>query len=122
MLADPQSVTINAVANSLPRISSGATSGKFRKDDGNIVLVVSHQKAQGGRKTRSMIRLDHRKIAADPMITAQNLQYGMGTWLAVERPEVGYTLTEAKQVVDGFLSALQASSGLLVTKLLGEET
>jgi len=36
--ADPQTVTINAVANSLPRISSGNNAGGFSKDDGTVKL------------------------------------------------------------------------------------
>lgn len=121
MIAD-QTVTINAVPHTVPRVSSGVSSSKFREDDGELVLTVSHQKGRGGRTVRSMIRLDHKKVAADPMITAQNLQYNFSTWLALEKPEVGYTVVEAKQIVDGFIAALNASSGLLITKILGEET
>lgn len=121
MIAD-QTITINAVPHSVPRVSSGVSSSKFRKDNGDLTMIVSHQKGRGGRTVRSMIRLDHRKVAQDPMVTAQNLQYSMSTWLALEKPEVGYTVAEAKQIVDGFIAALNASTGLLITKLLGEET
>lgn len=117
--ADPQSVTINAVANSLPRVGSGNNSGSFSKDDGNVKLSLSHAY---GKRTRRTVRLDHRKVAADPLVAAQNLQYSMSCYIVVDVPPVGYTPAEAKQVVDGFLANLQASSGANLVKFLGGES
>lgn len=116
--ADPQSVTINAVANSLPRTSSGVNSGVFTKDDGNVRLSVSHQYA---KRTRRTIRLDHSKIAADPLISAQNIKYSMSAYLVVDMPITGYTVAEAKQIIDGLTAYLTVSSGARVTQLLGGE-
>lgn len=116
--ADPQSVTINAVANSLPRTSSGVNSGVFTKDDGNVKLSVAHQYA---KRTRRTIRLDHSKIAADPLISAQNIKYSMSAYLVVDMPITGYTVAEAKQIIDGLTAYLTASSGARVTQLLGGE-
>ncbi len=117
--SDPQSVTINAVANSLPRTASGDNTGAFTKDDGNVKLSVSHNL---GKRNRRTIRLDHRKVAADPLIAAQNLNYSMSTYIVVDVPPVGYSPAEAKQVVDGFLANLQASSGANLVKFLGGES
>lgn len=116
--ADPQSVTINAVANSLPRTSSGVNSGAFKKDDGNVTLEVSHQ--YGKSRTRRTIRLTHRKIAAD-VYTADNVLYSMSTYIVVDTPTAGYTLAEAKQVVDGLAAYLTTGTGARVTQLLGGE-
>lgn len=116
--ADPQSVTINAVANSLPRVSSTANAGVFQKDDGNVKLAVEHVY---GNRTRRTIRLDHRKIAADPLIAAQSILYSMSCYVVVNTPLTGYTVAEAKQVVDGLTAYLTASSGAKVTQLLGGE-
>lgn len=118
--ADPQSVTINAVAQTLPRTGQGIKSGEFTKDDGNVKLEVSHTVGKNARE-RSTIRLTHRKIAADPLTTAVNLQYSMSTYIVVDRPPVGYTLTEAKQIVDALTAYLTASTGARVTQLLGRE-
>jgi hypothetical protein len=120
MFADPQSVTINAVANSLPRTSSGVNNGAFTKDDGLVGLSISHQKS--GKKTRRLIRLNHAKIAADPLLAGVNVKASMAAYLVVEVPETGYTVVEAKQVVDGLTAYLTASSGANVTKLLGGES
>jgi hypothetical protein len=118
MFADPQTVTINAVAQSMPRTSSGVNAGVFTTNDGLVKLSVSHQY---GKKNGRLIRLDHRKVAADPLLSGVNNEYSMEVHLVVTTPKVGYTVTEAKQVVDGFLAALTASSGSKITQLLGGE-
>jgi hypothetical protein len=119
MLADPQSVTINAVANSLPAISRGVNTSTYQKDDGNVVLAISHSY---GKRTRRSIRLDHSKVAADPLISSQNIKYSMSAYLVIDVPPTGYTVTEAKQIVDGLLAYLTASSGAKVTSVLGGES
>lgn len=119
MLSDPQSVTINAVANSLPRTTAGVNSGVFTKDDGNVKLSISHTY---GKRTRRLMRIDVSKIAADPLISAQNIKYSMSTYLVVDVPVTGYTVVEAKQVIDGFIAYLSASSGAVITKMLGGES
>lgn len=116
--ADPQSVTINAVANSLPRTSSGVNSGTFSKDDGTIKLSVS---SAYGNRTRRTIRLDHSKIAADPFAANINVPVSMSCYIVADVPKSGYTLTEQKQIVDALTAYLTASSGAKVTQLLGGE-
>jgi len=117
--ADPQSVTINAVAQTLPRVSSGTSSGIFQKDDGNVKLTVSHA---SGKRNRRTIRLDHRKVAADPLVGSVNINYSMSAYLVVDAPLLGYTVAEAKQIVDALTAYLTASSGSKVTQLLGGES
>jgi len=116
--ADPQSVTINAIANTLPRISSGLNSGVFRKDDSTVELSVSHAY---NKRVRHVLRLDHSKIAVDPLIPTNSVPYSMSTYLVVDVPIVGYTVAEAKQVVDGLTLYSTASSGARITQLLGGE-
>lgn len=116
--ADPQSVTINAVAQSLPRTSNGVNSGTFTKDDGAYKLSVSHNY---GKRTRRTIRIDGTKIAADPLQPSTNARYSMSTYLVVDAPVTGYTNAEIKQVIDGLTAYLTASSGAKVTQLLGGE-
>ena len=112
--ADPQSVTINAVAQSLPRTSSGVNAGVFTKDDGLVKLSVSHQY---GKRTRRTIRLDHAKIAADPLISSTSVRYSLSAYLVVDMPITGYTVAEAKQIVDALTLYLTTSSGARATQL-----
>jgi len=116
--ADPQSITINAVPYTLPRVSTGDLSSKYQTSDGLVAMPISHTM---GKRYRHQLRVDHKKIAADPL-TAENAYFSMSAYLVVDRPLVGYTVTEAKQVIDGLTAYLTASSGAKVTQLLGFES
>lgn len=116
--ADPQSVTINAIAQTLPRISSGSNSGVFQKDDTTVKLSISHAY---GSKTRRVVRLDHSKVAADPLLAGVSKRLTCAVYMVVETPPEGYTVAEAKQIVDALTGYLTASSGARATQLLGGE-
>jgi hypothetical protein len=116
--ADPQTVTINAVAQTMPRTGSGTNSGSFATNDGTVKLSVSHAY---GKRNRRTIRINHSKIAADPLLS-ENVEFSMSSYLVVDVPPRGYTVTEAKQVVDGLVAYLAASTGANITKLLGGES
>jgi hypothetical protein len=118
MFADPQSVTINAVANSLPRTQAGVDAGVFQKDDATVKLSIRNSYAN---RTRRVVRLDNRKIAADPLSTGYNKEYAMSVYLVIDVPTVGYTNAEQKYQVDALTAWLTASSGANVTKVLGGE-
>lgn len=117
--ADPQSVTINAVSQTLNRTGFGSNSGSFSKDDGTVKLGVSHSY---GKRTRRVIRLDHTKIAADPLQASINVRLSASVYIVADLPAVGYTVAEAKQIVDALTSYLTASSGARVTQILGGES
>lgn len=118
MFADPQSVTISGAAISLPRISSGVNSGVFVNNEGTVKETVSHTY---GRRNRRMFRLDHSKVAPDPLISSTNIVHSMGAYLVVDTPVTGYTVAEQKAVLDGLIAQLSAASGALLTKFLGGE-
>lgn len=116
--ADPQSITINAVAQSLPRVSVGPNASVYQKDDASYKETVSHQY---GKRTRRSLRLDYTITAADPLITGTNRTYSMSAYLVVDVPPSGFTIAAQKLQVDGLLAYLSASSGAKVTQLLGGE-
>lgn len=116
--ADPQSVTIGGVAVSLPRTASGSNSGGFTSADNQTALTVS---SSFGKRTRRIVRLSQSKISADPLIANSNVKTSMSTYLVVDTPVNGYTVAEAKAVVDALVAYLTASTGARVTQLLGGE-
>lgn len=116
--ADPQSVTINAVAVSLPRVSSFVNAGGFSSADSLVQLKVSHAY---GKRTRRTVRIDASKISADPMIPSVNTRSSMSVYMVVDHPVNGYTVAEQKQIVDALVAYLAASTGARVTQLLGGE-
>jgi hypothetical protein len=118
MFADPQTITINAIANTLPRTQAGVDAGLFSKDDGNVKLSI---KDTYSSRTRRLVRLDIRKVAADPLATGYNKEYAMSVYLVIDHPPVGFAIAEIKQQVDGLVAWLAASSGANVTKVIGGE-
>jgi hypothetical protein len=116
--SDPQSVTINAVGQTLPRVSVDTNASTYQKDDATVRLTASHSY---GKRKRSLLRLDFQKTAADPLISAQNIVYSMSVQLVVDRPITGFTVAEQKQIVDAVSGYLTASSGANTTKFLGGE-
>lgn len=116
--ADPQTVTISGTPITLARTGSGLYTGTFGSNDGLAQLGIS---SQYGKRTRRVLRYDTSKIAADPLISSTNVKYSMSTYIVADTPVTGYTVAEAKAVMDGFLVYLAASSGAALTKLLGGE-
>jgi len=116
MFADPQSITVNAVAQSLPAIERNGTSSVYQKDDGVYRLSVSHQY---GKRKRFNVRIDTNKIAPDPLASANNQQYTASVYLVLDAPTVGYTNAELRDVAAA-LTSWASSANLL--KVLGGET
>lgn len=116
--ADPQSVTINAVPISLPRVSSGVSFGAFRAADTLTDLSVA---TSYGKRTRATVRLSSNKLVPDPLVTGRSERVNMTAYLVVDTPRTGFTVAEAKQVVDGLVAYLTATTGARITQLLGGE-
>lgn len=119
MLTDPQSCTISGTAHSLARTGQGMNVGSFAKDDGTVSEKVSHQY---GKRNRHLIRIDFSKISADPLVPANNQKVTMAAYVVFDLPPTGFTVAEAKAVWDGFAAQMAASSGAMVTKVLGGES
>lgn len=119
MLTDPQSITINAIARSLPRTGTGDNSGTFKQDSGASALAVSHTY---GKRTRDVVRFTDTKTTTDPLVTGSSFIASMGITITIDSPPVGYTVAEKKQVVDGVLAWLTASTGAKITQILGGES
>lgn len=117
-LADPQSITISGTAVSLPRVgSSGAATGSFANPEQTAILHVTNVK---GRRFRRTVRLEHSKVAADPL-TSANTKYSMSAYIVFDTPLVGYTVAEAQAVVAGLTKWLTDSTGANVARVLGGE-
>lgn len=118
--ADPQSITINAVPISLPRVSVGTGVSEYASSDGTVHLRIQHFYNKG--TTRRVYRLDHSKIAADPL-TGVNKRVTATTYLVQVSPSDGtWTNTELGYDVAALAGELTESSGANVTKWLGGES
>lgn len=113
---DPQSVTVNSVAQSLPKIFSPDGKGRYQKDDGSYLLTLSG--APQGNRRSYLVRLDHQKLVADAFVAANNIQVNSFCYLVMNVPKLGYTNAEVKDMTLG-LTGWATSANLL--KVLGGE-
>lgn len=117
MFSDPQSITVNAVAQSMPRVSQSGLASVYKKSDGTYRLEISHQTTTQNRSRnttsgiqtvkqtviRSLVRFVKRAIVADP-VSSTNDYEELVVQLVVQRPEVGFTMVELEQVWAGFVA------------------
>lgn len=115
MLADPQSVTINAVATSLPRTSQGASVNVYTSSDGNTSMTTKQNLTAS--RFRREIRLSQKKIAADP-ISAINTEKGVSVYLVVDEPRAGFTDVEIGYLIEALKTWLTSTN---YNKVLGGE-
>lgn len=115
MFSDPQSVTVNAVAKSLPLTSREGMKSIYTESTGEHKLTVSHQE---GVRDRRVIRLDHEKVAADPL-TAVNATVSVSTYLVIDEPKWGYTDADIDYLVQALTGWLSSAN---VLKVLGAES
>lgn len=116
MFTDPQSVTIDAVAHSMPRISSEGMKALYSEADETLKMTISHQEAKD--RTRHMVRLDMRTIAADPL-TSANEYKSLAVYLVIDEPEYGFSIDAIDDVVQGFKTWLSTAN---VSKVLANES
>lgn len=116
MFTDPQSVTVNAVPISLPRVAVGDQVATYRSADEAVQMRVSHQSTKG--RKRRMVRLDQTIIAADPL-TAENVSQKAGVYLVVDEPNIGFTDAQLDYLVDALVAWLSSAN---IAKLLGGES
>lgn len=91
MFADPQSVTVNAVPVSLPKIASTGQKSTYRSATGEWELVISHDEKNRHRK---VMALTQKIVAEDPFLTGTNRSFTQ-TWTLVGNvPAVGFTATQ----------------------------
>jgi len=117
MFTDPQSVTYNGNAKSMPKVESTGKQSVYISADGNFTMKISHQVVAGGR-VRSLVRIDQRAVVADPL-TADNDYQVLTTYMVIERPEYGFTATDVNYQVAALEGWIDSTS---VGKLFGLES
>lgn len=118
MFADPQSVTIGSVL-SLPRLGTGLGTGVFQTSDGLVKYSLTQV---NGKRNRRTARIDLKKVAADPLNAAQNLNYSMSCYFVLDVPPIGFTVTEQLNMITGLTGNMSASTNANWTKFIGGES
>ncbi|DAD51055.1 TPA_asm: coat protein [ssRNA phage SRR6960802_4] len=118
-LADPQTLTFDAGAISLPRISVTPSSSVYRIPNGLVTLTVTQNRS---KRNRTTIRIDGSKTVSDPLLPAVNKVVSMSTYVVVDRPLVGFSQEDLLDSLNGLVGWIQASSGANAEKVLGGES
>jgi len=117
MFTDPQSVTVNTVAKSMPKIRSDGTSSVYRSADGLFELTVSHQVSRG--RVRSLVKISQRAIVPDPLTSANDYET-LIFQMVCDRPEVGFDATTIGYLITGITAWINTAG--VVGKLFGQES
>ena len=117
MYADPQSVTVNSVAQSLPRQGTATPEriGSFSTADGTFTFDVRQNKS--ANRFRREVRLTQKKVAADP-ISAVNKEVSTSVYITVDEPRWGFTDTELGYLTSAIIAWFTNANR---DKLLGGE-
>nr|APG77033.1 hypothetical protein [Beihai levi-like virus 2] len=103
MYTDPQSLTINAVAETFPRQGSPSPDrlGVFITADGEYEFNIRQNKTAS--RFRREVRLTQKKVAADP-ISAENKEVSTSVMLVVDEPRWGFSDTELGHLTDALVA------------------
>lgn len=118
--ADPQSITVNGNAQSMPRIQTTGSSSVYMKNDTTFSLAIKHTTPviDKKRRVKSLAVFTERLIAADPLVSPDDWD-ASNISLQIDRPEVGFTSARIDQLVAGFVAWCSPAN---VAKLFGRET
>lgn len=117
MYSDPQALTVNAVAKSLPRTGSSnpIKQGIFATADGEFTFTTKQD--QTANRFRREVRFTQRKVAADP-ISATNKEVSSSVIIAIDEPKWGFSDVELGYLTSALITWFSAANR---DKLLGGE-
>lgn len=113
MLADPQSITYNAVASDYARTTNGANQNTYTIADGLKKLTVKQNSSK--ERFRREIRLTETKVAADP-ISGINKEISASVYLVIDEPRWGFSdsdLDKLKDALTGYCTDAVTNKVLL---------
>jgi hypothetical protein len=121
-LTDPQKFKeVSAAEVTAPRVSTGDFKSIYETSDGLNKLTVSTSET-GSSRIRHLVRIDVSKLATNPFEETKKQSVSMSVYLVIDRPESGFTVTEAKKLVEGLVGLLSASTYSLTEKVIGRES
>lgn len=121
-LTDPQKFKeVAGTEVTAPRVSTGNFQSVYETSDGLNVLSVSTSTSNASRK-RHLVRIDTKKLITNPFEETKKQNVSMSAYVVIDRPESGFTVAEAKKLVEGLVGLLSASTYSLTEKVLGSES
>lgn len=114
--ADPQTITVNSVAKVMDRIKSEGLRAEYATPTLDYKMTISHQSSK--KRTRRMVRVDNRKVVADPL-TAVNDYENLGVYLVIDEPDYGFDDTDIDYIVQALKTWMSTAN---VLKILGSQS
>lgn len=116
--SDPQTITINSVAQVLNRSFDKSGAGKFTTADGAYTLEVLP--SNGKTKVRTL-RLRNSKVTSDPLVSTTNVRVTDLISVTIIQPLDGYTIDEIVKQMSGLITWLTASTNANLIKFVAGE-
>ncbi len=121
-LTDPQKFKeVAGTEVTAPRVDAGSYKSVYETSDGLNRLTLSTSVSNSNRK-RHLVRIDVEKLATNVYEESKKQAVSMSCYFVVDRPVNGYTVAEAKKLIEGLVGLLSASSYSLAEKVLGGES
>lgn len=111
-LADPQTLTINGAAVSLPRTGLTLTEGGFRSGDQTVTLEVQHSE---GKRKRHVVKATTSTIVADPLVPSVNTPVSYSAHIVFDGPRQGVTALQLQKLGEALVGwATSANIGKVI--------
>jgi hypothetical protein len=119
--ADPITVTVNAVAQVLPRVYQPVPGGPstFKLADETFKVEISHQEVKGKRE-RHMFKITQKAVTANPFVPAENIENFASAYIVVDNPKQGFTDAQLGYLMNG-ITAFMNGSASNTSKFIGGE-
>lgn len=117
MLTEPQTVTIGANARTLVKTESDKTRSVFTDRANGVRLEVSQS---NGNRLRSLSKLTLTKVVTNPL-SGVLTEDSVTVHVVIDRPRVGFTDTEIKDVVVAEMNWHTASTNANAIKVIAGE-
>lgn len=116
MLTDPQILTVNSVAKSMPRIMIEGQKSTYQTSDEIFKLIVSHLRS--GKRIRTMSRVEQRAVVQDPL-SLENDYDTLPIYTVIDRPEVGFSVAQIQQLAAAHFALMTPT---FIAQLVGGES
>lgn len=113
--SDPQTITVNTVAQTLNRIKADGYRSEYLEADEEFKMTISHQESKD--RTRRMVRVDQRVVASDPL-TSENEYKSLGLYIVIDEPEYGFDDDDVADIAAGLFTLADST---FIGKVLGNQ-
>jgi len=116
---DPQAITVDGTAHSLPRVLTGTTVGKFVSADAVRELTIDPRGS--AKRRRNVGRFYTKRNVLDPLGSGLSTQVQSMVSITIDRPSSGVTDAEVEKDLLGLIAWLTANTNANLKKLVAGE-